>query len=167
MIVLFASSCHPVSAFARYDRFRRDAATLGYRAPTGRDHCPAAVSVSDGMEPDAGGACTAAPAAAAADDDDGGGGDDPDPARRRPPPHSRPARQRAPLRAATGPGGAPEPPPLADSLLRLSAVLERVPVGRVTWLRGVRDGRFPQPVRLSPRRMAWRASDIESFIRSL
>lgn len=165
MIVMFASACHPVSAFARYERFRRHAETIGYHAPTGRDHCPADLSVSDGMEPDAGGACTAAPVAPAADDDDGS--DDPDPARRRPPPQPRPLHQRATLRAATGTGGASNPSPLSDSLLLLSAVLERVPVGRVTWLRGVRDGRFPQPVRLSPRRMAWRASDIETFIRSL
>lgn len=46
-------------------------------------------------------------------------------------------------------------------LLRLWDVLSIVPVSRSSWLNGVRDGRFPAPVALGPRTVAWRYSDIE------
>lgn len=46
------------------------------------------------------------------------------------------------------------------ALLRLAQVLKIIPIGRTTWLDGVRDGRFPAPVRLGPRTIAWRAADI-------
>jgi len=45
-------------------------------------------------------------------------------------------------------------------LLRLWDVLELVPVSRSTWLNGVRDGRFPSPVVLGPRTVAWRYVDV-------
>jgi prophage regulatory protein len=51
-----------------------------------------------------------------------------------------------------------------DSLLRLPQVLDLVPVGRSTWWAGVRDGRFPQPVKLGPRTTCWRQSEIVAFI---
>ena len=35
-----------------------------------------------------------------------------------------------------------------------------IPVARSTWWQGVKDGRFPQPVKLGPRTTAWRAEDI-------
>ena len=34
------------------------------------------------------------------------------------------------------------------------------PVSRSTWLRGVQEGRYPQPVQLSPRTVAWRLEEI-------
>lgn len=52
-------------------------------------------------------------------------------------------------------------------LLRLPQVLELVPVGRSSWLAGVKEGRYPQPVKLGPATTCWRASDIISFIESL
>jgi len=51
--------------------------------------------------------------------------------------------------------------------LRLNAILAPVgpiPVGRSTWWAGVKDGRFPKPVKLSPRVTAWRAEDIRALI---
>lgn len=51
-----------------------------------------------------------------------------------------------------------------DILLRLPKVLEVFPVGRSTYLEGVRSGIYPQPVRLSPRCVAWRASEIQALI---
>ena len=39
-----------------------------------------------------------------------------------------------------------------------------IPVSRMTWWRGVRDGRYPQPVRLGPNTVAWRASEIHALI---
>ena len=52
-------------------------------------------------------------------------------------------------------------------LWSLSEVLSRFPVGRTTWLVGVRRGNFPAPVRLSPRRVAWRPDDIQALIERL
>lgn len=35
-----------------------------------------------------------------------------------------------------------------------------IPVGRSTWWEGVKKGRFPKPIKLSPRVTVWRAEDI-------
>ncbi len=48
--------------------------------------------------------------------------------------------------------------------VRLPQVLRVYPVGRSTWWNGVRDGRYPQPVKLSERITAWRAQDIRNLI---
>ncbi|SKA22582.1 transcriptional regulator, AlpA family [Trichlorobacter thiogenes] len=52
-------------------------------------------------------------------------------------------------------------------LLRLPQVLQLLPIGRSSWLAGVKEGRYPQPVKLGPATTCWRASDILSFIDSL
>lgn len=39
-----------------------------------------------------------------------------------------------------------------------------IPVSRATWWRGVKDGRYPKPVKLSPRVTVWRVEDIISLI---
>ncbi|MBN1654245.1 MAG: AlpA family phage regulatory protein [Deltaproteobacteria bacterium] len=52
-------------------------------------------------------------------------------------------------------------------LLRLREVLRLYPVSRSSWLEGVRLGRFPKPVRLSERCVAWRYSDIKALLESL
>jgi predicted DNA-binding transcriptional regulator AlpA len=49
-------------------------------------------------------------------------------------------------------------------LVRLSAILAVIPVSKSTWGREVRSGRFPKPVKLSPRVTAWRAEDITALI---
>lgn len=59
------------------------------------------------------------------------------------------------------------PQNLEIALWRLPTVLRHVPVSRSGWWAGVRDGRYPQPVRLSARCVAWRASDIRDLIDSL
>jgi predicted DNA-binding transcriptional regulator AlpA len=51
--------------------------------------------------------------------------------------------------------------------LRLPQVLRVIPLGKTSWWVGVRSGRFPKPVKLSPRCTAWRAEDIRALIRSL
>ena len=53
------------------------------------------------------------------------------------------------------------------ALMKLPQVLAHMQVSRSGWLEGVRTGRYPAPVRLSPRRVAWRVSDIKAFIDSL
>lgn len=52
----------------------------------------------------------------------------------------------------------------ADGFLRLPQVLERIPISRSGWWQGVKEGRFPQPVKLSPRVTVWRAADIQAYI---
>ena len=68
--------------------------------------------------------------------------------------------------SATAGDQASLPQNLEIALWRLPTVLQHVPVSRSGWWAGVRDGRYPQPVRLSARCVAWRASDIRSLIES-
>lgn len=41
-----------------------------------------------------------------------------------------------------------------------------IPVSRSTWWRGVRSGRFPEPIKLGPRITVWRATDIYALLES-
>jgi predicted DNA-binding transcriptional regulator AlpA len=56
---------------------------------------------------------------------------------------------------------------LSKKLLRINQVLALVPIGRSSWWKGCKDGRYPQPVKLGLRTTAWRAEDIVAFIDSL
>lgn len=55
-----------------------------------------------------------------------------------------------------------------NGLLRLDQIIGNpqrcipaiLPVSRSTWYRGVRAGLYPQPIKLSERTVAWKASDI-------
>lgn len=51
--------------------------------------------------------------------------------------------------------------------LRLPDVLSLIPVSRSAWWSGVKDGRFPKPVKLSARTTAWRHEDIQALIARL
>ncbi len=42
-----------------------------------------------------------------------------------------------------------------------------IPVGRTTWLKGVKNGDYPQPVKLSPHTVAWKVDDILRLIDKL
>lgn len=42
-----------------------------------------------------------------------------------------------------------------------------VPVSRSTWFSGVRTGRFPKPVKITERRVAWRVRDIRALLEKL
>ena len=48
--------------------------------------------------------------------------------------------------------------------LRLPDVLRRYPVSKSTWWAGVRQGRYPKPVKLGERCTAWRVEDIRALI---
>lgn len=48
--------------------------------------------------------------------------------------------------------------------IRLPDVLAVFPVSKSAWWAGVKDGRFPQPVKLGPKTTAWRVQDIRSLI---
>jgi len=50
------------------------------------------------------------------------------------------------------------------SLLRLDQVLDLVPVSKSTWWAGCAEGKFPKPIKLTPRITVWRSSDINKFI---
>lgn len=52
----------------------------------------------------------------------------------------------------------------ANALLRLPQVLALIPVCKTTWWAGVKSGRYPTPVKLSPRVTCWRAEDIYAVI---
>lgn len=51
--------------------------------------------------------------------------------------------------------------------MRLSQVLKIIPVGKTLWYAGVKEGRFPQPVKLGPRTAAYRVQDITALIERL
>tara|TARA_Y100001934_G_scaffold249943_1_gene311831 strand:+ start:431 stop:619 length:189 start_codon:yes stop_codon:yes gene_type:complete len=50
--------------------------------------------------------------------------------------------------------------------MRLPEILKVFPVSKSTWWAGVKDGRFPAPVKLSEKITAWRVEDIITLIES-
>jgi predicted DNA-binding transcriptional regulator AlpA len=40
-----------------------------------------------------------------------------------------------------------------------------IPVSKSTWWAGIKDGRYPKPVKLGPRITAWRVEDIRALIK--
>jgi prophage regulatory protein len=42
-----------------------------------------------------------------------------------------------------------------------------IPVSKSTWWQGVKDGRFPKPVKLGAKTTAWRVEDIRDLIERL
>jgi len=51
--------------------------------------------------------------------------------------------------------------------VRLASILAPdgpIPVSKSTWWAGIKDGRFPKPIKLGPRTTAWRVEDIRRFI---
>ena len=48
--------------------------------------------------------------------------------------------------------------------LRLPTILEIFPIGKSTWWQGVKDGKFPKPVKLGERTTAWKVEDIKALI---
>jgi predicted DNA-binding transcriptional regulator AlpA len=42
-------------------------------------------------------------------------------------------------------------------------IAARIPVSKSTWWSGIREGRYPKPVKLSARTSAWRESDIDAL----
>ena len=51
--------------------------------------------------------------------------------------------------------------------LRISQILAPagpIPISKSTWWAGVKDGRFPKPLKLGKRVTVWRAEDIRALI---
>ena len=57
---------------------------------------------------------------------------------------------------------------LSDTgFLRLSSIIAPrgpIPVSKSTWWAGIKDGRFPKPVKLGTRITVWRVADIRRLI---
>lgn len=52
--------------------------------------------------------------------------------------------------------------------VRLSQIIAPrglIPVSKSTWWAGVKDGRFPKPLKLGPKITVWRAEDIHALIK--
>ena len=60
-----------------------------------------------------------------------------------------------------------ETPLPQEGFVRLPQVLQIIPVGKSTWWAGIKSGRFPQGVKLSPRTTAWRVEDIRQLVKDL
>jgi prophage regulatory protein len=73
------------------------------------------------------------------------------------------------MQAASIPASIPHTAPtdIPDrQLARLPAVLKLTGLGRSTIYRWVAEGSFPPPVRLGPRAVAWRWSDLDRWTQS-
>ena len=54
-----------------------------------------------------------------------------------------------------------------QKLLRLRQVIAPegpLPISRSAWWLGVKEGRYPKPIKLGPRTTAWRSEDIEELV---
>ena len=56
--------------------------------------------------------------------------------------------------------------PRLGRLLSWSEVRARIPLSRTTVWVLRRAGQFPEPVRISPGRVAWRSSDVDAWLES-
>ena len=50
--------------------------------------------------------------------------------------------------------------------MREKQILKVFPVSHSTWWIGVKSGKYPQPLKLSPKVTVWKAEDIRSLIES-
>lgn len=51
--------------------------------------------------------------------------------------------------------------------LRITDVLDLIPVSRSRWYAGIKNGEFPAPVKISANISAWRSEDIDALIERL
>lgn len=59
------------------------------------------------------------------------------------------------------------PTPPTVSLLRLPQVIARTGIPKSSWQRGVRQGRYPKPVKIGLRAVAWPSTSIDALISDL
>ena len=50
--------------------------------------------------------------------------------------------------------------------LRLPTILKFVPVGRSSWWKGVKEGKYPASIKLGPKTTVWKAEDIHELLAS-
>ncbi len=51
-----------------------------------------------------------------------------------------------------------------EGFVRLPVVLQVLGIEKTTFYMGIKDGKYPQPVKLGPRTSAWRVEDIREVI---
>jgi prophage regulatory protein len=54
-----------------------------------------------------------------------------------------------------------------NALVRLPQVLSVIPISRSAWWNGIREGRYPKPIRLGTRTVAWCVADIRAVLTAL
>ena len=57
-----------------------------------------------------------------------------------------------------------------EGFVRLGQIIKPhgpLPVSRSHWLQGVKDGRYPQAIKISARITAWRVEDIRTLLKTL
>lgn len=52
----------------------------------------------------------------------------------------------------------------STGFVRLSTILKIIPVSKSTWWLGVKTGRFPKSLKLSPNVTVWKVEDITQLI---
>lgn len=56
-------------------------------------------------------------------------------------------------------------PPLPETgFVRLPQILSLIPISRSAWWAGIREGKFPQGIKLGSKTTVWRAEDIRHLI---
>jgi len=55
----------------------------------------------------------------------------------------------------------------ATGFVRIRQVLVHIPISRTAWFNGVREGRYPRPVKLGARSVGWKVEDVRQLIQSL
>lgn len=53
-----------------------------------------------------------------------------------------------------------------QGFIRISTVLQLIPIGKTAWYEGIKKGIYPAPVKLSERTAAYRVDDIRALIAS-
>ena len=52
----------------------------------------------------------------------------------------------------------------AEGFVRLPVVLRVLDIGKTTWWCGVREGKFPKPIKIGTRTARWNVKDIRALI---
>lgn len=58
----------------------------------------------------------------------------------------------------------PENPLDTTSFLRVNQIIKILSISRSHWWQGVKDGRFPLGIKLSPKIVVWKTADIRALI---
>ncbi len=58
----------------------------------------------------------------------------------------------------------PRPALPENGFVRLPQILSLIPISRSAWWAGIREGKFPQGIKLGSKTTVWRAEDIRNLI---
>lgn len=58
----------------------------------------------------------------------------------------------------------PRPALRETGFVRLPQILSLIPISRSAWWAGIREGKFPQGIKLGSKTTVWRAEDIRHLI---